>query len=437
MATYTVLTRDLETLSKKIRHITNKCDKQGIHYTFLIGDSYEKVVNFRNEYRLSFDVTDIELDVQFKFNGWYTLGMVTRKDGIVQCYFNDAELLKQYKDTDFHCDHCHKHVHRNSVVLLEHENGERKLVGTACVKEFTQGLDGNLIAQFNDLDSYLSKTASDLDCLLKGENLDDIPISGMIERGGNPIYDIQEIVATASYLIRLYGFSPSGADDATWKYILDTIRKAWDDEDAKAEATKAIEWLKSLPEEEYLKSSYLFNLRQIIDADYCAYRHFSILTSLIPTYKKAVAKKISQNTVSNHVGQINEKFTLNLTYKNTASFDSQYGTCFFHFFTDEMGNVFKWSTNKGLVYSYKDIFDRVITHQLDQGALVEIKGTIKEHTEYKGVKQTVITRCKYTVLKSEDMANQIAKDKAEYEEYQKSNHNQVDDAMDSLMSDWM
>ena len=44
----------------------------------------------------------------FKFNGLTALGMVQQKDGIIQCYFDDASLIKQYKDTSFHCDHCHK-----------------------------------------------------------------------------------------------------------------------------------------------------------------------------------------------------------------------------------------------------------------------------------------------------------------------------------------
>ena len=79
-----------------------------------------------------------------------SLGLVQRKDGIVQCYFNDASLIAQYKDTDFHCDHCHKNVYRNSITVLENESGERKVVGTSCVKEFTSGLDGNIIAEVRE-----------------------------------------------------------------------------------------------------------------------------------------------------------------------------------------------------------------------------------------------------------------------------------------------
>ena len=145
MATYTILNNMLDEISKKIKRIVKKCEANNIDYTFNVSNPYTKIVSAGDE---TFEIclVDLDLDVMLKFNGWTSLGMVQQKDGIIQCYFDDASLIKQYKDTDFHCDHCHKKVHRNSVVILENESGERKIVGTSCVKEFTSGLDGKLIA---------------------------------------------------------------------------------------------------------------------------------------------------------------------------------------------------------------------------------------------------------------------------------------------------
>lgn len=420
MASYTILTSMVNDFCKKINHIAKKCDKQGIPYTYKVGDSYEKTLVLDNGKSFTFDVTDIDLDIQFKFNGWVSLGMVQRKDGIVQCYFKDSDLIKQYKDTDFHCDHCHKKVHRNSVVILEHESGLRKIVGTSCVKDFTCGLDGNLIASFNDLDSVLAQKNSELKILLQGESLDDMDVSSFCEQNGRPTYNVGRVVSCAVKLINAYGFEPSSSMYATWKYILDIYK---DTKEIDIEAAKAIDWVKSLSDDS-ITSSYLFNLKQIIDADYCTYRHFGLLASLIPTYRKEVSKRlvIECDSNSNYVGNVGDKLSLTLTYNKSISYESQYGTGYFHFFFDADGNVFKWSTNKGMTIRINDR-----TYSLDQGATVKISGTIKGHEEYKGMKQTIITRCKYEVLTS------TVRDDAEQET---SDNNSSNTDLDALMLYW-
>lgn len=169
MTTYAILNNMLDEISKKFKHIVKKCEANNIDYTFNVSNPYTKIVNVGNE---TFEVSlvDLDLDIMFKFNGLKLLGMVQQKDGIIQCYFDDVSLIKQYKDTDFHCDHCHKKVHRNSVVILENKYGERKVVGTSCVKEFTSGLDGKLIAEVNDYMNILKTRSSELNSLIDSED---------------------------------------------------------------------------------------------------------------------------------------------------------------------------------------------------------------------------------------------------------------------------
>ena len=424
MATYTFLTSSVKEVTSKINRIINKCKKQGIPYTFNVGEAYDKIIEDKeNKQLFSVNVTDIEIEVNFKFNGWTSLGAVTRKDGIVQCYFKDAALIKQYKDTDFHCDHCHKHAHRNSVIILEHENGERKVVGTSCVQEFTCGLDGNLIALYNDLDTFLAKKDAELDILLQGESLDDMPISVFCEHVGNPLYNVKDVVACASRLVRINGYENSSSDDATWKFILDLYKRKsvmLDDKDAYAEAERAIAWISNMTEEEYTSSSYLFNLHQIIDAGLCSMRHFGILASIIPSfqkseYKRIMAEKIANKPVSNFYGNAGDKFSLTLTFTKSISYTSQYGTGYFHFFSDDQGNIFKWSTNSPMEFGVKEPnSDYTSLHSLDQGAIVKISGRIKDHDEYRGEKQTIITRCKYEVVESKERDRKVAEMNEEY-----------------------
>lgn len=431
MTTYTILNSMSEEICKKIKRIVKKCEKNHIDYTFNVSKPYTKLVTINKDNSFEVCLVDLDLDVTFKFNGWCSLGMVQRKDGIVQCYFDNADLIKQYKDTDFHCDHCHKKVHRNSVVILEHNNGERKVVGTSCVKEFTSGLDGNLIAEVNDYMNILKMRDSELRCLMQGEDNVDV----FFESHGVRTYNVVDIVSAAKRTIDKYGFEPSGSMNATWKFIMDE----YDRTKIENEAVDAVEWIKSLSEDEATKSSYLFNLKQIIDAGYCTARHFGFLASLIPSYRKSEYKRLldlkkNNGKVSEYVGNVGDKISIKVKYVNTYSYDTSFGSSYIHLFMDDNGNIFKWSTNSGLEFTVKDTHSNYSQwYHLDKGATIQLTGKIKDHSEYRNQKQTVLTRCKYEVLESKERDKKIA----ELEEYYSKEHKSiVDEDLESIMSYW-
>lgn len=80
---------------------------------------------------------------------------------------------------------------------------------------------------------------------------------------------------------------------------------------------------------------------------------------------------------SAHVGSAGDKIEVEVELVRRGSFDSTFGTTYVYNFKDSNGNVFIWKT--------KNFFD--VKNCL-------LKGTIKEHSEYKGICQTVLTRCK-------------------------------------------
>lgn len=97
------------------------------------------------------------------------------------------------------------------------------------------------------------------------------------------------------------------------------------------------------------------------------------------------ALKVKEST-SQHVGEVGEKLDITVTYVHTASWENGYGGYWntgvtnLHSFKDEQGNVYVWKT--GLYI------------EADYGTKVHLRGSVKEHSEYNGIKQTVLTRCK-------------------------------------------
>lgn len=92
----------------------------------------------------------------------------------------------------------------------------------------------------------------------------------------------------------------------------------------------------------------------------------------------------AQNSTSTHVGQVGEKIESIMILVNRTSWESFYGyrgtVTYLYTLKDEQGNVFVWKTGTYL--------------NEDKGAKLRVSGTIKEHSEYKGINQTVLTRCK-------------------------------------------
>lgn len=93
--------------------------------------------------------------------------------------------------------------------------------------------------------------------------------------------------------------------------------------------------------------------------------------------KEATEKLNKETNPSKHIGNIGDKVEVEVELVRRGSFESDFGTTYVYTFKDSEGNVLVWKT--------KNYFEV---------ATCTVKGTIKEHSEYKGIPQTVLTRCK-------------------------------------------
>ncbi len=103
--------------------------------------------------------------------------------------------------------------------------------------------------------------------------------------------------------------------------------------------------------------------------------------------KKQVWKELNNVKPSEHVGEVGKRMTLKVTYVSRASWENEYGcsvwcndTTYLHKFADADGNILVWKTTNFIPADY--------------GTEVTLTGTVKEHSEYDGELQTVVTRCK-------------------------------------------
>lgn len=105
----------------------------------------------------------------------------------------------------------------------------------------------------------------------------------------------------------------------------------------------------------------------------------------LETIKKAEYKKQNNVKASEYVGKIKDKLSVEVTLKFWVNFESQFGIQTLYSFVDNDNNIYVWKTANWL--------------DLEKETKVILKGTVKDHNEYKGEKQTVLTRCKVEVVK--------------------------------------
>ena len=114
------------------------------------------------------------------------------------------------------------------------------------------------------------------------------------------------------------------------------------------------------------------------------------------TYSKKIAdanaelKKQSNDDCgdSEYIGEVGKRITIEAKYIRSVQWETDYGygywtnnTMFRHIFKDMRGNEITWKTSSSIV--------------CDEGTVGMLTGTVKEHNEYNGCKQTNLTRCKF------------------------------------------
>jgi hypothetical protein len=89
-----------------------------------------------------------------------------------------------------------------------------------------------------------------------------------------------------------------------------------------------------------------------------------------------------EDRASEYVGEVKDRFEFEAEVLGVYGTEGFYGHTDIVKLKDVDGNLFTWFAS-----DYTD---------LERGDRITIKGTVKKHEEYRGVKQTILTRCAYT-----------------------------------------
>lgn len=331
--------------------------------------------------------------------GWEFVATVQHLDGanILRACPRPEELTvpEIYRTRESVCDHCQLARGRRDTYLLLDAAGTWKQVGSSCLVDFLGHEDPHAIA------AYAEMLASAL-ALCEGAEEDGEGGYGF--GGGGPrVFALLEFLACAAAEVRESGWTPKSAvperpGASTAAMAEDRIaphkeapkrdRSLLDVDRAVAEAT--LEWALGLETSGERLNDYLWNLYAVAKSGIAERRTFGIAASMVAAYTKAEVRKRERaaRKPSEHVGEVGESRSFILTLDRHFSFETAWGWVDRFLFRDADDNVFTWkASGDSSVIGLKAPDNKMV-----EGERYILSASIKKHDDYKGTKQTVLTR---------------------------------------------
>ena len=292
----------------------------------------------------------------------------------------DKVDLTEFRFAGATCDHCGQDRRRNNTFVVRHEGGEVKRVGSTCLRDFLGGVDAHAAARYAEYLAEFEAALTD----------DDEEREFFGGGGGERVYALDTYLAHVGAMLRTNGWLSRGeagfggvatADQAannmfTRRY--DKYRVDLTDEDHER-AARTIAYVREVVAAKDNKSDFDHNLTVAFANDYISTDKFGLVAyapMALAKHEQREAELQRVQLTSDHVGEVKQRLDLTLTVEAVFEHEGFYGTTFITTLSDADGNVFKWFGS----------------YRLDTGETFTGKWTVKGHGEYKGVKETTITR---------------------------------------------
>lgn len=283
------------------------------------------------------------------------------------------------------CTHCNVSRQRNNTFMLQNvESGEVKQVGSSCISDFLgeQSRDPEKIAGMYE---YLMQIGLDFDYDPERE-YGGVSLSSYGVSPERLMACVLKIVQEDSGFISADKGEALGClgtgDRLRAAFWSKTPIEVVPDAGHLERVPEVIGWLK---DQKGSDSLWLRNIAYLADRPGIVCKDAGLFASGYVAWNRELQKRSKAEHGSDWVGVKGEKVAPRATLERHAGFDTAYGFKTVLTFCDDDGNNLVWKTQSppaGLVV----------------GSTYRVMATVKEHGEYRGDKQTEITRAKVAEL---------------------------------------
>lgn len=330
-----------------------------------------------------------------KLDGWRLIAKVEwlGEERLLSCVPGEV-CPEKYRKGSFTCDHCNTTRRRKEVFILRHDDGRHVQVGRSCLKDF---LGGKSPEDLLAVAEWIFRMDAEVG-ICEGFGGSYVPTSA----------DTLYYLSCVAICIRRLGWLSRGAagpNDAStagdaWELAMPPINASarhshelwieqkklhYQDRD-KAQAEAALKWARALPTTDV--GDYIYSLGVACRPDYVTYKTMGLVASAISAHLRHLDREEEINqrkredaTKSREwVGEVTKREVFEeLTVKRLTYIDGRFGLTTLIHFEDHPGNQIKWFASKE-------------QDDLHEGDVVDIRATVKAHSEYKKVKQTIVNR---------------------------------------------
>lgn len=336
-----------------------------------------------------------------KFAGWTLAAVVEHAEegNILRKAPGCTAELTKFRTGAPVCQHCNLERRRKDTYIVLHDDGAQKQVGHNCIKDFLGHANPNQLAAWAEL----CYSASEL-C----EGGEDFDGEGGGGGGRDSAIAVAGFLFYASLALRLKGwvsgkvsYESMGATRSTKDWALQFMFPPKDKngvpipqpEPEQADTDRAnksqafvLETLGTRDPETL--SDFEHNILTVCKCEFVEGRNVGMI-AYVPEYfrretEKAVLaeKRAADAVTATHYGVVGKRVKgAKLTFLRSSGFESAYGYCFIHsFVADDNSSRLVWKTSSELPAA------------IQEGVAVSATFTVKEHGDYKGFKQTKISR---------------------------------------------
>jgi hypothetical protein len=319
-----------------------------------------------------------------KIEGWTFVARLDHANetgNIVRMVPNAGSIPEVYRNCAPKCDHCNINRRRRDTFVLRSEAGEYKQVGSSCLQQFF-GIDPLKMARMAELLGYAYEAGRGAEEYTGGLN-------------NHRWLNVEIFCKFAAESVRKHGWVSGKAayedpnlhatrDDAMNAYCdMQSRGKVFAEEDI-AVADAALEWAQSLRDKATL-NDYENNILVIAEASYMELRSIGLAASIVGVYlmnKSREAERLARAAggINAHLGTVGERLRdIKVNVISDFVKETDFGLMHIYKLKTAEGHMLTWFASKGV---------------LQEGDTVLLTGTVKKHDEYKGQKQTIMTRCK-------------------------------------------
>lgn len=318
-----------------------------------------------------------------KFAGWRLLAAIDKVgDSAVLRYLPGVEQnIPNDTVRPGECDHCHTRRSRTKVLLVEHDTtGERKQVGSSCLKDFLGWSTLPVILTTDELRDQLT----------------------VAHRGRSGDLDLASVLTYSWAVIAAHGWTPSTTAGQHRMATRDLVSTAIHGrrgsaallasiqphlDEGRRMAPQIIDTLTAAFTE---PSGYQANLSAILQAGQVGPRHLGLAVSAVSAYLRITQQQATRDeragrrVTLDYTGEVGEKLTLTGTITVLLHVDG-----------------FTWHSpsRRMIILDCETSVAKMITgaswaYDVERGDQITITGTIRKHEDWHGTPQTVIVRPK-------------------------------------------